>query len=102
MGDHDGGPDEELEERKERQHFAAILRAFDHYPRWALARVSRLEEDYKRLGARQCALLGLDAKVCSKEPKWQPKWQPKRQPKRQPKWQTKWQWNIHLGHRKHV
>ena len=55
--------DDELEERKERQHFAAILRAFDHYPKWALARVARLEADYARLGPRHCALLDTAGKV---------------------------------------
>ena len=55
--------DEEIEERKERQHFSAILRAFAHYPRWALARVARLEGDYGRLSARHQTLLDTAGKI---------------------------------------
>jgi hypothetical protein len=59
--DEDGA--EEKEEASERQHFSAILRAFDHYPKWALARVSRLEADYARLSARQRELIDTAGKI---------------------------------------
>ena len=43
-----GESDEEQEQLQERQHFASILRAFDHYRGWANAKVSRLERDMQR------------------------------------------------------
>ena len=56
---------EEIEERKERQHFSAILRAFDNYPKWALARILRLEADYEKLGAHNQALLNTAGKIAA-------------------------------------
>ena len=55
--------DEDAEGFKERQHFASVLRAFDYYERWASARLSRVEADYRRLSPAHQQLLGIDAKV---------------------------------------
>lgn len=54
---------EEAEEMKERAHFAAIIRAFDNYPRWALGKVTQLERDYRRLNPHHQRLLDTDAKI---------------------------------------
>ena len=51
------------DELSERQHFACILRAFDHYLPWALNKVRKLEDDYRRLDARHVQMLDLDSKV---------------------------------------
>jgi len=66
MDDDDENDDDlqdEIEERKERQHFSAILRAFDNYPKWALANVARVERDYAILTQAQQALLGTADKI---------------------------------------
>ena len=57
--------EEEIDERKERQHFSAILRAFDHYPKWALARVARLEGDYAKLSPHHQTLLDTAGKIAA-------------------------------------
>ena len=51
------------DEVKERQHFACILRAFDHYLPWALDKIQKLEHDYRRLGAQHHRMLNLHGKV---------------------------------------
>ena len=56
---------EEIEERKERQHFSAILRAFDHYPKWALARIAHLEADYQKLNVQTQRLLDTAGKIAA-------------------------------------
>ena len=55
--------EEDVEGFKERQHFASVLRAFDYYERWASARLSRVEADYRRLSPAHQQLLRIDAKV---------------------------------------
>ena len=42
-------PPAEAESLDEQQHFASILRAFDHYEAWGLAKVERMEADYRAL-----------------------------------------------------
>lgn len=59
----DYGDDSDEDEVKERQHFAAIVRAFDHYKPWALAKVDKLEVDYQRLGAREQQLVNTAGKI---------------------------------------
>jgi carnosine N-methyltransferase len=60
-----GEADEDEEERKERQHFAGILRAYDNYAPWALAKVARLEADYARLSPQQERLLDTASRVAA-------------------------------------
>ena len=47
----------------ERQHFAAILRAYDSYLPWALKRIARLERDLSHLSERHRQLLHTDEKL---------------------------------------
>ena len=51
------------EEAGERQHFASILRAYDNYLPWALARIARLERDLSHLSERHRQLLHTDDKL---------------------------------------
>ena len=60
-----GESDEEQEQLQERQHFASILRAFDHYRGWANAKVSRLERDMQRMSALHRGLVGAEAKIAA-------------------------------------
>ncbi len=55
--------EEHGEEAGERQHFASILRAYDNYLPWALARISRLERDLSHLSERHRQLLHTDDKL---------------------------------------
>ena len=51
------------DDAKERQHFGAILRAFDFYAPWATRRVRRLQKDYLTLSASHQRLLGTTTKI---------------------------------------
>ena len=55
--------DDDTDDVAERQHFSAILRALRYYPRWALAKIARLETNYMALGPRQQQLLDTVGKI---------------------------------------
>lgn len=63
MADQPHGDSDDEDEVKERQHFACILRAIDNYEPWALAKVAKLETDYRRLSKQHHMMLDLDAKI---------------------------------------
>ena len=47
----------------ENQHFASIIRAYDEYRAWGLAKADRLERHYGKLSAADRAVMRVDSKV---------------------------------------
>ena len=63
MAEHAPSADLGDEAEAERQHFVSILRAFQNYRSWALAKVAKLEADYARLSPAHRDLVRCDDKV---------------------------------------